>query len=363
MQRLPKAENRKVIPRWRELNRTPGAELASAVRARRGSLKFELQQVESAWSRNPSVRTAFELVSAGSLGQVTDKVLEAAEYLARNDNAVERLRIFAKSLSEVQLPQSLEAEERIRGEIRRLKARVKEFPSYAILNVDLARRYASLGQNDKAEKFFRIAISLVPDNRFIVRSALRFFVHNRDLDKAIHLVRLHQKSQDPWLLSAVIATADLAGKHEFINVRRAKEIINSSLRPAQLSELASAVATLELSAGNNKRAKKLFAVSVINPNDNTVAQLKWADEEHQIGFKQELLETQLSFEARAIDAVAREQWSAAIENCELWRLDEPFSLRPVAIGGFLAAELLQNYKEALRITDNVSLRTQMMQVC
>jgi tetratricopeptide (TPR) repeat protein len=111
------------------------------------------------------------------------------------------------------------------------------------------------------------------------------------------------------------------------------------------------MATLELSAGNNKRAKKLFAVSEINPNDNAVAQLKWADDEHGIGFKEELLETRLSFEARTLDAMDREQWSNALQNCELWRLDEPFALRPVSVGGFLASELLQDYREALRITE------------
>ena len=47
------------------------------------------------------------------------------------------------------------------------------------------------------------------------------------------------------------------------------------------SELASAVATLELNSSNIKRSKRLFDLSLRSPTENSIAQVAWASRQNR----------------------------------------------------------------------------------
>jgi len=226
-------------------------------------------------------------------------------------------------------------------QIREMKEEIALYPRNAILYVELARAYVSLGQHDKAKKAFHVALSIAPSNRFVLRSAVRFFVLDQDVEKAWAILK-NAPSEDTWLLASRVAIADLAGK-PIDSSRRLREVIDRG-RPAQVTELAAALATLELESGADKLAKKLFKQGCEKPTDNTIAQVRWAHETSGVPFNKALLQNALTFEARTGQAVEEGNWLGAVHNASIWLGDEPFSTRAAATGAFVAAEILQNFE-------------------
>lgn len=115
--------------------------------------------------------------------------------------------------------------------------------------------------------------------------------------------------------------------------------------PAHISELASAIATLELVHGNRPAARKLFRTALIDPTENSVAQAAWAAREAKAsGVDAAVLDLPRTFEARAWDLYGRHNWSGAIAEVDLWLLDEPFASRPAVFGSFAAAVALGDFE-------------------
>ncbi|NBW52191.1 MAG: hypothetical protein EBR49_19275, partial [Betaproteobacteria bacterium] len=228
-------------------------------------------------------------------------------------------------------------------QIREMKDEIALYPRNAILYVELARAYVSLGQSQKAREAFHTAISIAPSNRYVLRSAVRFFVLDQDVERAWTVLK-KSPSEDTWLLASRVAVADMAGK-PIESSRRLREIIDRG-RPAQVTELAAALATLEMDSGADKLAKKLFKIGCEKPTDNTIAQVRWAHETSGIPFNKALLQNALTFEARTGQAVEECDWLGAVHNASIWLGDEPFSTRAAATGAFVAAEILQNFDVA-----------------
>jgi hypothetical protein len=120
-----------------------------------------------------------------------------------------------------------------------------------------------------------------------------------------------------------------------------------------LSELTSALATVELKNGGGK-TKKLFTQSLIDPNENSVAQAQWASNiiggipfnSHQFN----------SHEANAYFNQTKENWDAAFDESLNWLVDEPFSSSPANHASYLAAALIDNNELAIRVC-NFGLRS------
>jgi tetratricopeptide (TPR) repeat protein len=235
--------------------------------------------------------------------------------------------------------------------IRHLRARLVRDPRNAIAAVDLARQYSLVGLKDKAVAAIRRALLLAPDNRFVVRSAARLYVHFGDPERAHSLfVRRPATLADPWLLSTEISVAAVAGRTSR-HVKLGREmILDDAFGLSDLSELAGAVGTVELGAGETKKAKKFFRKSLLQPTDNSVAQATWATGE-MTGFEvdPESLRTPRAFEARTREAHRAQDWHAAVSNSEQWLKDEPFSSRPATLGSYWAAVALQDFKRSERI--------------
>ena len=62
-----------------------------------------------------------------------------------------------------------------------------------IVWVELARLYIMHDQVEKAERALLTALHLAPDNRFVLRSATRFFIHTDQFEK--NFMNLQLKNQ------------------------------------------------------------------------------------------------------------------------------------------------------------------------
>ena len=122
--------------------------------------------------------------------------------------------------------------------------------------------------------------------------------------------------------------------------------------PVHISELASAIATLEFNHGNVKRSRQLFDLSLENPTENSIAQAAWASRQNSsIRIDDKHLNRPNTYEARARFFYSKSRWKEVIKECELWLFDQPFSSRPCEYGSYVAAVALEDYKTCQRFTE------------
>ena len=184
------------------------------------------------------------------------------------------------------------------------------------------------------------------NNRFVLRSASRLWIYLDDIEKAHDLiVRADRTPHDPWLLAAEIAIGSVAGrKPRFVKTAR-RMLTERRFLPIHISELASAVATLELSSGSVRRSRQLFELSLKSPTENSIAQAAWASRHNNsIHFDdQYYIELPYTFEARSWAFYRQSQWEKVIEECWKWQFDQPFSSRPSTQGSYVAGTALEDY--------------------
>jgi tetratricopeptide (TPR) repeat protein len=350
MQKQPKNDARKVVPRWRELWRTPKAELKSSTQKQTANvekLEADSRSAIDGWLKDPNLYNAEKIFSLAAVGIETPSA--PIEALRQADHIASPLRNFSIRLSKPTAELLIDDEDvgETRQKIAALKSVTKLHPRNPIVYVEVARLYALLGQAEKAKENLRKAIALAPLNRYVIRSAARFFIHSGDPEIALRVLSRASITNDPWIVAAEIATADLLNRHGDVPIKRARSIISAQLSPKQVSELNASLATLELENGNIKRAKRLFRESAVGITDNSAAQIAWANEEHGTNIDINLEDVELSFEAQARDTFMRRDFSSHIAAVRHWLEDEAFSSRPALHGSFVSAEFLQDYDSAL----------------
>ena len=348
--------DRRVIPRWRTYDETRRlGELGSIVgpRAHEVVISDFLTSKLVEWRRNRTVGHASDVVGAGlTLGRESE-VIDAARFLLREDLSVSSL---ARELAERALKAPQDRGPRLdprpvdkltlHEQVRTLRNLLRTEPHDPICWVDLARAYACLGFRDQAERSMTIALQLGVNNRFVLRSAGRMWISLDDPERAHNVfIKSDRTRHDPWLLSAEIAIGSIAGRPPRL-VKAAKRMLSGRrFLSGQLSELASAVATLELDHGGVSKSKKLFRQSLEDPTENSIAQAAWAARHHRgIAFDHEFLSLPNTFEAKSWTFYQQGQWERAVENCRLWLFDQPFSSRPSIQGSFLAGVALEDYE-------------------
>lgn len=219
--------------------------------------------------------------------------------------------------------------------IRAKRAALRKEPAQPLAWTELARFHLSTGEGEKAKKAMQCALALAPQNRYVLRSAARFFDLFGDPDQASHaLERSGRLTSDPWLVSAEIA---LNGVHRSncmkIGMRMLAEGTNT---PRNLTELAAAVGTVEHHHGRHKSAKKMIAQSLLDPNENSIAQAIYiSHSDSKIKLPYELLELPLTYEARARQSFADAAWEESMQQSVKWLRDEPFDTRPAQLGSSL----------------------------
>jgi tetratricopeptide (TPR) repeat protein len=229
---------------------------------------------------------------------------------------------------------------------------LREYSRNVARRLDVARAFAVLGQANAALKEMRIAVALAPDHRVVLRTAARLLVHFGRADEAHAMLSVHPRTRnDPWLMATEISIAMILERIPQSPRAGRLLIAESGLSPGHLSELASALATLDAHDGDTKRARKLYTLSLEQPNDNVLAQAHWLAERDS-ALRARLAKTPSQpgcMEAECFRAQAENRWNEALEHAYEWHYDEPYSSRPATTACFIAATALQDYTAAIRI--------------
>lgn len=223
-----------------------------------------------------------------------------------------------------------------------------DFPYNPIIWVELSRLYSTIGQRKQAINAMKIALQYAPDNRFVLRSAVRLFAHYDELELSHDLVRKNNLTNfDPWLTSAEISLATLRSRNSRF-IKRGIELISSNnYHPFSFTELASSIGTVEIINGNNKRSREFFRKSLLAPNDNSLAQIEWASKiDNQLDIHPADYKIKNNYEALALENFNNNRLNEALNNTFHWFLDMPFTKRPVLLGSHIG-ELLDD-KEKTR---------------
>lgn len=299
----------------------------------------EANQEWETWQTDPSIGRAHDLLNWPDHLLGVNRRPALLDFLSSHGQT--QVDILAAASGDVAHPDP-------NATIRATRRGLMNFPRNSLAWLDMARHRVQLGgiaNSKKAEKFVRTAIQLSPGHRLVVRAAARFFVHVNKPDVALDVVRKALRdSDDPWLLSAEIACADIVGRSPS-QWKKVKQCIEAATyRPEHLAELCTAAAGLELAAGERKRAKRLFERALKNPNENVLAQiLVTARVDHlSLPINASIDSLQASEPRLWHELLNRHDPAAALTACNQWRELEPFSGRPYVMGSYLAA-LLEDF--------------------
>jgi tetratricopeptide (TPR) repeat protein len=220
------------------------------------------------WKEGHDLGVGAELVAIGTAYPKEPAVLDAAREIAASaqfagtpvDKAARRL-LGWKSTDSRNLDSSSKAgpldRVKLHSEVAMTRQRVWRFPRHSFAWSDLGRLYAVLGQHEKAEKTFNVALSLSPNNRFLLRTTARFYVHLDQKDRALRLLRNADITRyDPWLMSAEVAVSQSAGVSSKFAARGFKELDTGHWNAHSTSELRGSLATLLLRDGAASKARK-----------------------------------------------------------------------------------------------------------
>src|SRR6266704_341098 len=349
---------RRIVPRWRPSWVTTRFEELTSLVPRNKPWKPDLSELEIVlqdWRTHRTSAFAADVVGVSLVLGRRDLAGEAAKALLELDVPAPAAMLAREILGAAagepvpnDAPPLIRLPER-RVRIHSLKTRLTAMARNPLMWVDLAREYVILGQNQHALHAIRAAVALAPMNRFVLRSAARFYLHEGDPGHANDLLRKSPLTQrDPWVLAAEIATATVADRTSSLTKVGRRMIQGERVPPAHLTELASALATLEMDAGNRRGARKLFLQALAAPTENTVAQASWAARHAQVlEFDPEYLDLPRTFEAGAWESYRQQDWSSAVAEAENWQLDEPFASRSAMFGSFVASVALEDYCRAV----------------
>jgi Tfp pilus assembly protein PilF len=349
---------RRIVPRWRDFATTAAlGEVSSADRIPPADqVDTDIDNVKGLWREFKSPMVAGELLAAGLLEGDWSAVFDAASYLTRNNVSAPGISvdIARRALTWLRTHEAFPVDPkkgqyaeifdpRVIGAIRRS---LRDFQDDPIHWIELALAYAIIGREKKADRAIKVAVRLAPNDRFVLRCASRFLVHDDRPDEAAHLlVRAKRTKTDPWLLAAHLAISEIIDKPARF-YRKARETFKSADIPAfHLSELGAALATAELYSGNDKGARRLFGNALVAPTENALAQALWAKNFLAVEVRNRS-EVPRSFEANARALVQIEEWNEALKASEAWLQDEPFSARPALLGSAIAATANEDFSKA-----------------
>lgn len=346
-------EDRRLLPRWRSLSRTPSIELASASHHEEDKLKDIIQSsyelAQDAWLSERSVSNAHDLLAAelASGMDFNPEAIAAIKPTSYVVKALENVRALRQERVERGSYGAKDQEER--GRVRYLKKHLREFERDAISWCELALAYTRLGEIEAARRSIHIARALAPLNRYVARSHIRFAAHIGDDEERVFSVKNLQIS-DPWIASAAFAVRETKGI--YLPKRKSLDGLVRSTDLHSGSELAAGLATDDILSGARSRGKKLANLSLRCPTDNTMAQMRWLEGKSKIQFKVDVVPT-LSFEAKFSEFSLRGEWARAEEEGLQWIADEPFSFRAMTSVIFNCLEFTRNYSLAVMLYDRL----------
>ncbi|WP_033069389.1 hypothetical protein [Thalassospira australica] len=360
----PNSLERNVFPRWRTLSKTPSVEIQSSKKQDLPKRPEERDPLFIAyyerWRDDPSLQNAAEVLDLAMSIDRPYLAIGPASTIAKSDRAMPAVKLLAEKLLSVSSTTSdpdeavLPRRDEVGMEIRKCKRRLVEEPRNGLLWLEKGRLHTLIGDFESADLALRRAHGCAPDNRFIIRANARYLTHRGRADEALALLRRSERLKfDPWVQSVEIAVSE-AMEMSPRSIRWARANLSSGkLAPEHLSELASAVGTLELHGGASKKAKRLFVQSLLVPTDNALSQALWARSEMhlKVEVQQSMLTMNGAFEARAQSAIENKNWNEAVLNCEKWACDEPYSIRAAVEGSWISSSFLWDQEKAIAFCD------------
>lgn len=344
---------RRVVPRWRP-------SWVTATTAESKSTLMPVQQIEAQQKFDQEIASKvreFEMVRSVPVAAELMFLASTAGNEAAARQAAQVILASREQIGSRQLVRS--AQQVLQGaSTERVEAASKDFVKHArsllaidyrnpVLLMDTARELAALRQDKAALRYVRAAVALAPKSRFVVRSAARYYLHIGEHEIAHDLLRRSPLiGSDPWVQASEVAVATVRGKTSTLAKQTIRNLSEAKKVGAEMSELASAVGTVELLSGSSKKAKALFKLVLGQPNDNSLAQAEWAATRLNLVVDHRVLQTPMSFEANSHNAYRRQEIVAAIEHAVLWAKDEPFASRPMGAQCYLLS-LEGRYAEAL----------------
>ena len=307
-----------------------------------GAISTELAKRLVRWRTDPSLLTAAELVETAIVDGRDSEAVRAATRLVQIDGRATPLikeqaaRLLARAGAKMPWSTNTLLSP---AAISIWRKRTRDHPQDALAWMELALHQTIIGKIDSARRSVAIAMQFAPNNRHVLRSAARFYLHAEDRERAHDiLVRSPATRSDPWLLAAEISTAGIVGRSPKYTKAAAHILADGGLFPRQITEMAAAIGTLELVDGNRKKARKAFDQSLVDPNGNAAAQAEWASP--QFGgllIPLNRLEAVAEpAEALAFHRFGERRYGEVPKYCETWATEEPYSIRPYEFGSAAA---------------------------
>lgn len=357
-------QDRQVIPIWRTLeNTTKTGELNLRSHEKQTPWPTPrhhdpIAKTKATWKKHPTILSAADFIGAAIFWNRPHEAIDAIEFLDHKSEITKPLRESIElaipsyfNTPPPTTPPTISIKEKAEQHVKELRAKLHNEPKRPFSQLDLARAYTTLGHNKKARQHILVAQQLAPDDRFVLRSAARFWLHVEENDRAHNILTQSDRTRhDPWLMAAEIAVGNLLEiKPRF--VKKARSLFSDNSFPIfHLSELASAVATIEWNHGHHSHSEKLFAKSLEEPTDNSVAQAVWmSSKENFINLTDDHWSRPNVFEAKARKLYQEKKWEDALEQFVLWQNDQPFADEPALSGSFLAATIYENFSQSNEI--------------
>jgi len=354
---LLKESVRRLIPRWRYSFATILSAEHTGLADRRAIDSSELgpfEQAERDFNHKPGLRTAADFVAAAVAYMEPLRARAAADYLLAREvqlvpNVVGQARWVAAGTPPERAARGASDDAEFsassvvaRKVVASRRQQVQAWPHDTIAWLDLARAYAVVGQLEKAERAMRVALQLSPDHRVVLRLAARLALHaGRPEEAYVRIARHPRTPHDPWLLSAELAFAQILGRTPRFTRAATTMLAENTYSPSHTSELAGALATLELMAGKHRPARSLFKESLRKPTENAVAQAEWSVRtDPSLIIPASALELPGSHEANFWRARRVGDWRHSVSYARAWWNDEPYSSRPAVIGSSVAITAL-----------------------
>lgn len=369
MASLTISSSRNVVPNWKDYRTTAELGELNGNNALAFNLPvFPIDEYIIAWRENMSIPFAGDLISAAIMGGQRNNpmVQDAAEFVVeRGDEVPDSLYKTALSIiqpngltrkgSTISVSERLNTilnQENINKErISFLRKLIHRFPYNPIWYNEMALAYTKMGLTKKAVENMEIAIHLAPVSRYISRSAARLFLHIGELDRA-HEVLINNPSitKDPWIVASEIGVNSLRGRSSRF-IKQGISMINSeNYSPFSLTELASAIGSLEFKH-SRKKCKVYIDKALIRPNDNSLSQAEWLlSLDESIGFSfsdYSLLKDK--YEADARRAFLSNDYSQALTTSVKWIEEMPFAKTPIDFAANMAFTFQKQYDDAIRI--------------
>ena len=339
--------DRRLVPRWRSSETAArSTEFVSLKRPPTVQAHPDDRPMDAiiAFESDPSIGSAAEALSASILAPMAVDAKAAARFVIANSDVaphslVELANFAVAPGDQTETPATLPT-----SSVARTRALLRILPTSAALWSDMARHHASQGNKRQANRCMTTALALAPNHRWMLRTAARFFVHQKESTTAHKLLANHPRTRsDPWLMAAELACAQVAGRAPKF-WRQANEILRfDRFAPVHVSELATAVGMMELEAGERKKARKLVHRGLVDPTENALAQVCWATEQRHLdespNIDRLVKSARDAYEAEFKLKVQQGELVAALDSGRRWKEDEPFSARPMAEMAFVSSLL------------------------